>query len=383
MILKQVPQDFIVEEIPLFKPDELDKQINTSHTHKIYKLTKQGIDQFSVLKEIARKNRIEYKHISYAGIKDKYGITTQYISIPKKFSINTATKQDKKTQNHDNKYIIEFVGHWTKPIKRGDLIGNKFTIIIREIPESKKELLIKNASYISEGVTNYFDSQRMGSLTSKGFLGKFLVKRDYEGFVKLFLTNTTRHMNKAERHKRQSLLKDWNDPEKRFKYNPYIFAEKTWIERIYTIDAQEKEMAIAAYQSYLWNEAVKELLKLSGSKIYSINYAAGKLLFFKNRPEIPDILEGVHPKLDLNKPENEVYKEILRKEKVDIADFNITKTGNFFSKMTRKTIIDINNFSITDFLKDELHQNHFKIHVHFDLPKGSYATIVLKKIMGE
>ena len=57
---------------------------------------------------------------------------------------------------------------------------------------------------------------------------------------------------------------------------------KDWRAAYRKIPAHLREMYVNAYQSYLWNECVREILTLSveKKKLYSIEYAVGALLFF-------------------------------------------------------------------------------------------------------
>ncbi|EHP85469.1 tRNA pseudouridine synthase D TruD [Methanotorris formicicus Mc-S-70] len=79
MKIRQKPEDFIVEEII-----DLDKTINEGGECYLYKLTKRNIENLKALSYIAKKFKIPLKEIGYCGLKDRYAITTQYITIPKK-----------------------------------------------------------------------------------------------------------------------------------------------------------------------------------------------------------------------------------------------------------------------------------------------------------
>ncbi len=100
--------------------------------------------------------RIYENEIGYAGLKDKNATTTQYISIPKKYS------KDLKNFKHNKIEILETTLHGSK-LNIGDLKGNHFEINLHEVKQEdvgKIEKLLKQISKI--GMPNYFGFQRFG-----------------------------------------------------------------------------------------------------------------------------------------------------------------------------------------------------------------------------
>ena len=70
---KPTRDDFIVDEIPLY---EAGKSGNYIHL-LIKKVDMSTLELISVLEE-----QTKFNNISYAGLKDKYATTTQYICMP-------------------------------------------------------------------------------------------------------------------------------------------------------------------------------------------------------------------------------------------------------------------------------------------------------------
>lgn len=141
--------DFIVEEIPL------EKFSNTGN-YLILKIKKVFVSTWELVDIISKKLHIEPKLIGYAGLKDKNATTTQYISIPLKFS------RDYKSINSKNITVLETYKHHTR-LKLGDLQGNRFKITLKKV--SKEDLLpiYQIISKIQKhGMPNYFGFQRFG-----------------------------------------------------------------------------------------------------------------------------------------------------------------------------------------------------------------------------
>ncbi len=136
MKLKQQPADFIVEEIPSFNTS------SEKNEHTVFLLQKQEIDTFDAIRHIAKKLRISLFEIGYAGLKDKHALVRQYISIP--------THYNKTDLNFDS-LILSFVGYCQKKIKIGDLIGNRFTITVRDVSENEFADVSRRAVLIPSG----------------------------------------------------------------------------------------------------------------------------------------------------------------------------------------------------------------------------------------
>lgn len=156
MILKQIPEDFIVEEIPLFK-------ITDSGDYFYYSLKKKDYNTETVIQNLSKKYNIARRLFSYSGTKDKKAITLQYFTVKKELP-------DIKNES----YEIKKLGKSSKPLSLGDHNGNKFTITIRDVE--------KVPDYKSEFV-NYFGEQRFSRHNFE--IGLSILKKDFQTAVSL------------------------------------------------------------------------------------------------------------------------------------------------------------------------------------------------------
>ncbi len=388
MKLKQKPYDFIVEELPVIEISKEKKE------NAIFILEKQDIDTFEALRLIAKNFHVSLFEIGYAGLKDKHGVTKQYISIPVKYNITSKIIENIK---------LEFIGYNNKKIKIGDLKGNRFTITARNIQKGETPGFYSRAKTISEiGVPNYFDSQRFGSVIHNEFIAKYLVQKNYEHSVKIFLTKYLKSERKKIKDEKRKILANWKSLES-INVNNKIFKSvikeyiktKSWIKAYKKIPVNLREMFVNAYQSYLWNECIKEALKriVGKERLYNINYNIGSLLFYKKLIEneiknIPMYFQTISPLMKFSsKFEEEIIMSILSKENIRLEDLDIENvTGNFFKTRKREIILKPLGFTISEPETDEINfkenKKRHKIKLSFDLPKGSYATIVTKRIFG-
>lgn len=144
---KPTREDFIVDEIPLY---EAGKSGNYVHLH-IKKTDMSTLEMIAVLEE-----QTKFHNISYAGLKDKYATTTQYISMPASFE-----KFFAKFKHPQIQILDSFLSR--EKLNIGDLKGNRFKIRLRDVTPTAAEKLDKVLTeIIRQGVPNYFGYQRFG-----------------------------------------------------------------------------------------------------------------------------------------------------------------------------------------------------------------------------
>ncbi|MEN8147077.1 MAG: tRNA pseudouridine(13) synthase TruD [Campylobacterota bacterium] len=144
---KPTREDFIVDEIPLY---EAGKSGNYVHLH-IKKTDMSTLELIAILEE-----QTKFHNISYAGLKDKYATTTQYISMPASYE-----KYFAKFKHPQIEILGSFLSR--EKLNIGDLKGNRFKIRLRDVTPAAAEKLDKVLSEIvRQGVPNYFGYQRFG-----------------------------------------------------------------------------------------------------------------------------------------------------------------------------------------------------------------------------
>ncbi len=385
MKFRQVPEDFVVEEIssmPISKKKD---------AFAAYTLEKRGMETFSLINYIARINNIPVREIGIAGLKDKHAVTRQFCTIPSRYTLRVAKEKN---------FALVFCGYTNNGLELGDSKGNRFGITIRDITKGELEQMKANFGTVTgSGVPNYFDSQRFGSVINGNFVAKHLLKRDYEAAVKAYLTLYSKYERKDVKDEKRFILQKWDNLEQLKAKNPKLSrvingykTNRNWLEAYKRIDTNIRQMMVSAYQSYLWNECIKELLleTFGKKRMFSVGYHAGRLLFYKNASvdelkKLPDEFQTISDLLEPSGFEARIIEKVLRREGVAINDFSIKKqTGNFFKTHKRKVIICPADFGVSEPEIDELNdrgkKNRFKVTLEFSLPKGSYATIATKGI---
>jgi tRNA pseudouridine13 synthase len=408
MKLRQIPEDFIVEEILDNNIIEQNStnfvaqtfgSIEENGSFNLYTLKKTNIENLKALSYVSKEFDIPLKDIGYCGLKDRHAITTQYITIPSNYGILSIDEENLK---------LNYIKSIKKPLKIGDLKGNRFKITVRDIDKNDFLKIAENLRHLELGVPNYYDDQRFGSVFHNKFIAKEYLKGNYENALKILLTNYKKSENKRIKDLKRYIKSNWNDWEKILKYIKnnkikskmfvniikYLNYEKNqtnYKEALKYVDNRLKKLFISAYQSYLWNECVKELLKNyipKNERIY-LDYSCGTFLFYK---KIDDELfiklkdktfPTIAPDIDYSKFDEEyqiIISKVLKKEGIKLNDFNKLNDLGKLSYSERYILSIPKNIKYKTFKKDELNKGKYKITVEFELNKGSYATMVIKRV---
>ncbi|MBU0530658.1 MAG: tRNA pseudouridine(13) synthase TruD [Candidatus Aenigmatarchaeota archaeon] len=148
--IKEKPEDFIVEEVPLYSPSG-----EGDHTYMyIEKINKTTLDLIAELKRVFGLKDAE---VGVAGWKDKKAVTKQWISIP-------ASRFNEELLNNMSKdfHILEHQNH-TNKLRTSHLKGNIFTIIIQDIKSDAYENAKQTLEILQKrGMPNYYGEQRFG-----------------------------------------------------------------------------------------------------------------------------------------------------------------------------------------------------------------------------
>jgi tRNA pseudouridine13 synthase len=367
-IIKQKPADFIVREIvpngPIYDGSEIGEDIGGMYVHCI--LWKSGLDTFSAIKKICDKLKIEEEDIGYAGLKDAYAETYQRISI---WNVNI-----KKVEAANIPQIRLF-----HPIKRkfaikiGDLLGNSFEIIIRNIQNEWGIKTWRNFEYHleSNGLLNFYAPQRFGSKRPiLHFIGKSLLQEKYSEAINMYLGVTS-----PLEHEYITQLRLQYQETHSFNHLRLKFPKSYSIERILlrgldrhrtaksiilSLPKTFLRLAISAYQSFIFNKVLSHL----------------------NEDKIPlneDILIPLPGYQSIKEEVNELIwnrlLESLNVEKLDFKSFyhphpNLRSKGSL-----RKAIM----FPLC-FKHNKVKDSSSTLKISFSLPKGSYATVVTREL---
>jgi len=148
--IRTLNEDFQVDEIPDFEP-------SGEGEHVCLKVRKSGQNTQWTGKQLADIAGIARRDVSYAGLKDRHAVTTQWFSV----WLPGKEPPDWSASLPESIEILHEVRH-NRKVRIGTLQGNRFKIVIRECAGDKAALENTLEIIGRHGVPNYFGSQRFG-----------------------------------------------------------------------------------------------------------------------------------------------------------------------------------------------------------------------------
>lgn len=165
-LFKQEPSDFKVTEVPLVQP-------SGEGEHVWLRVEKTGANSNWVAKQLADLAGVKEMDVGMAGLKDRHAITQQWFSV----YLPQSDAPDFSQLNNDEFKILKQTKH-SKKLRRGDLQGNHFEIVLREVT-GEKATLENNLQLIqAQGVPNYFGAQRFGHDGGNIEMGRAMLARE-------------------------------------------------------------------------------------------------------------------------------------------------------------------------------------------------------------
>ena len=391
-------EDFYVEEIPDLLP--------TGEGPNIWIwIEKIGRTTLDVVLDIARDLHIDRKRMGFAGMKDKKARTRQWVCI----AIMDSEEQMEAVKNLDI-YKTDFlkIERGRKKLRMGQLKGNKFGILIRDIDDIEGSADIANEvlkELETTGVPNYYGWQRFGKpRTNTHLVGEALINNDLGEAVRRYIGNPSEEEHEENQKARQA-FDDGNLEEslelmgKGMRYEKMMVREliksskkgelndRAYKNALYALPKPLQRMFVHAYQSYLFNEAVSKRVEMGIDR-----YVEGDIIIDNEehivRDKTPEEFQDMIANFEAN-PTSPLYGtkvpyaggEIGVMEENILSSYNIDKT-NFevpkFPKLGSHGIRRSMRFRVWDASATPTEEGVF---VEFSINKGSYATAVLREIM--
>lgn len=148
--IRTVPEDFIVTEHLSFEP-------SGSGEHVFLSIEKTGENTDYVARQLAKFAGVRQRDVSYAGLKDRHAVTTQWFSV----WLPRGVEPDWREFVTDNIKVLHTVRHARK-LKRGVLSGNGFKLIMREWQGDRVITEQQLNAIKNNGIANYYGEQRFG-----------------------------------------------------------------------------------------------------------------------------------------------------------------------------------------------------------------------------
>ena len=173
-VIKRRPEDFFVQEIPLYEP-------SGEGEHVYCEIQKINLTTFDAIGQIERALNVSPRDIGYAGMKDARAISRQVLSI---FGTTEQAVMNLRLPN----VTLQWAARHGNKLRLGHLSGNRFAVKLRDVnPTDVTKLRPVLDEIERRGMPNYFGEQRFGRRGDNDKLGAALVRDDNIGVLKLLL----------------------------------------------------------------------------------------------------------------------------------------------------------------------------------------------------
>ncbi len=397
--LRKTPEDFEVEEISLRPPEAPGgKYVIAEVWHRNWEANR-------LVRRLGTNLRVSRAKVGFAGTKDGRSVATQLMSFDAPIEAVSALSIPD----------VRVLGAYRakRTISIGDLVGNRFTIVIKELDPGidAKAICESVRARLDEvgGFPNFFGIQRFGSVRPITHLvGKDLIRGDFEGAVMRYIANPMEEDSDAKDARRR--LQESRDFEAALgEFPKKLTFERTMISylrdtpgdylgALRTLPKNLLMMFVHAYQSHLFNRTLSARIRAG----MSIGLPEeGDLVLPLGKTNVPDhdnpilVAKDNLEKAVRNAREGKAFvsgliygtdshfasgrmgdieRRVIEAEGIDRLDFQIVGLREASSKGTRRELLSPHKD-----LSIAIHDSEATF--RFALNKGCYATALLREFM--
>ena len=408
--LKHQPEDFIVQEISLdgsVAPLEPSDQPYPDQAGKFtaFYLVKRNIDSIQAIRQLSRNIGVSYKRFSYAGIKDRRAVTSQKVSF-------RGLPQDLIGRHLPGIQILH-PHRVPKPVVPGALKGNRFSITVREIELTGQEALTRTNRIHQEitaagGVLNFFGPQRFGVIRpTTHLIGKQIVLGNYKEAIRILLEgdasdytsllSSTEEAADSEQPPLDSVQHGTYERAIQHYLNKHPGAYR---ESLTVIPKDLSRLYVHAYQSYLFNRTLSERVhrgiplqhpvigdytKPIGGRVSTVRPVTQKniapmeaAVMAGKRVLVVPIIGYDFEHVPLEGEPGKIVTSILDEEKMSPGQFRLKALPQLSSRGTFRRLLILPEGFRASLIGEP---SNTAIQVSLDLPKGSYASVIMREFI--
>jgi len=379
--LKHKPADFVVRE------SVRDDYFRPRGSYRVYRVTKRKRTSLEAAGELARRAGVAAAEVGLAGLKDRQGVTTQFMSVPGGRLVRLRTPD----------LSIEPVGFADEVLESRHSLGNDFEITVREVSPSELPRVEAGVRALREhGLPNYFGEQRFGNLRSgQGWIARDLALGNRERALKSLLCSTSEHDDPKTRKFKAALAARWGDWRACREIAGVFGAHHSVFEHLSKrhddfagafrhVSSRLRLIHLYAWQSHLWNRAVARYVEEVTAPAERISLPApeGRLLFARGRMDVDPTMDGsfrlpgeglsdvAHPR------QKELLAGVLESEGLEPAQFRIEGVPGFQIKGEDRALV-VRPGDLAS------RQTPRGLCFTFHLPRGAYAVLVVRRVLAE
>jgi len=399
--IKDSPEDFVVEEVSSSPP----KRAGGRYTVAVVRTRNWETNR--LVREMSRRLAVSRKRIRFAGTKDKRAVTTQL------FQFDVPAERVASLRLAD----LEVLDSWTtnRRIEIGDLAGNRFRVVVRDLAVSPSDVGSILAAAAAElevlgGFPNFFGIQRFGSIRPiTHVVGRHIVRGEFKQAVDAYVANPIVGEDEEVFEARTQLAASGDYAEALKEYPDVMSFEKAllnylvrrpgdYVGALHELPFNLQMMFVHGYQSYLFNRILSERMR-RGLPIHEP--LEGDLVIPLDKRALPDTdrplaVESTNAeKMRRQVREGKAFvsgllfgsevplagglggdleREVVAAEGLRPEDFVIPTIPRLSSRGTRRALV-----ASVRGLRWSVAEGAATL--EFELPKGAYATSLLREFM--
>lgn len=403
MTIRKTPEDFRVDEV--LTPAWAERaRGDMSGPLLLVRVTKTSLTTAEASERVARALGVRAAAVEHAGMKDKHAVTLQHVTVrpgPQRPSAGPIAVGDTRVE-------AEVVGSSPVPIDARAIARNRFVIVVRDLTRDEVREMDRRAALLTAGgslwFTNFFGDQRFGSARhGQGFAAVHLIRGEFESALKLLIATPARKDSGPRRLLTRAAAGHWADwpailakaprtPERRA--IEVLAAGGSFKDAFATLPYLTQQLAVDAHQSHLWNRAAGRAvaaLAASPAEILHTPDEFGELAFLSAAISTP----LRHLSIPLPAPEltrqthdpraTSALQSVLDEESLALDRLTIPGLRRpAYTSAARRVLVEASAFELAPPEPDELASSrsprNLKRVVRFDLPSGSYATVLLRAL---
>lgn len=391
MRIKTEPDGFRVEEI-------LRTRLRDRGSHAVYRIEKVGITTEDARDRIAAALGIPPAQVRAPARKDRLSRSFQHVSVPAGPGRRPASFPAPGVH-------ARLTGFLDRHLDPRDLAGNRFLITIRDLdPEDAAKLEARLAAVAAEGLPNYFDVQRFGSFApGLGFPGRLLLDKRWEDALRVFLVEPQLGDDPGAAAEKAAIRPHWGDFAAAFAAAPRSHRRSllaylkdhpaAFRQAIDRVRPDLLSLWLSAYQSHLWNRIagrfIGEAARRAGVPTRDFVLPDGAALPLPGgdaRP-VADACRDLVLPLPHHRPERipdelgSVWRDVLAEDGLEPRNLKARGLERAWLGRGRRALwVRPAEATAVESGPDLDFPGRLRATVAFELPPGSYATLVLRSL---
>lgn len=200
--------------------------------------------------------------------------------------------------------------------------------------------------------------------------------------------------------RREEIFKNWKNWDKCFELAETRLEKRIFkilkeegdpVKALHLIPEEKISMLYSSFQSHIWNEVLRRLIRMKVREIFEVKGIEGPYIFWRILDDetfsyFKD-LKLPTPSAKMNFPLKaieDLFEEVFKEKGIKRSNFRTSVLRKvYFRSFQRKILVVPEDLKVLEEGEDKLNRGRKKVEIEFSLPRGSYATIITKRLEAE